>query len=204
MPYCGWFAANELQRQYHEEWGTPVHDDRVMFEYLSMEVMQCGLNFGLVLRKRGILRECFDDFDNDKVAAYGDEDVARIMGTDGMIRAERKILAIISNAQAFQKIREEYGSFSDYLWGYTDNKTVLYQEHETGLIPASNALSEKISRDLKKRGFKFLGPVVIYSHLQACGIINDHDVNCPRRQYIIDHYPTVVKRRYGEKRVKQF
>lgn len=204
MSYCGWFSPNGLQREYHEEWGTPLHDDKMQFEYLSMEVMQCGLNFGLVLRKRGILRQCFDDFDFDKVAAYGEDDVARIMGTDGMIKAERKIRAIISNAKAFQKIREDHGTFSDYLWSYTDNKTILYKGHETGLIPASNALSERISKDLKARGFKFLGPVVIYSHLQACGIINDHDADCPRRKYLIEHYPTTRKRRYGEKGLQQF
>lgn len=147
MSYCGWFSPNELQREYHEEWGTPLHDDKMQFEYLSMEVMQCGLNFGLVLRKRGILRQCFDDFDFDKVADYGEADVARIMNTDGMIKAERKIRAIISNAKAFQKVRETRGTFSDYLWSYTDHKTVLYKGHETGLIPASNALSERISRD---------------------------------------------------------
>lgn len=176
-----------------------MHDDKLQFEYLSMEVMQCGLNFGLVLRKRGILRQCFDDFDFDKVAAYGEDDVKRIMNTDGMIKAERKIRAIISNAAAYQKVREEYGTFSGYLWGYTDNKSIIYTGHETGLIPASNALSERVSKDLKSRGFKFLGPVVIYSHLQACGIINDHDADCPRRKYLIEYYPTVVKGRYGER-----
>lgn len=204
MSYCGWFSPNELQREYHEEWGTPLHDDQMQFEYTSLEVMQCGLNFGLVLRKRGILRECFDSFDFDAVAEFGEQDVDRIMNTEGMIHAERKIRAIINNAQAFQRVREEFGTFSDYLWGFSDNKTILYRGHETGLIPASNAFSEKISRDLKKRGFKFLGPVVVYSHLQACGIINDHDADCPRRQYLIENYPTVEKRRYGEKGVKQF
>lgn len=204
MSYCGWFSPNASQREYHEEWGTPLHDDQMQFEYLSMEVMQCGLSFGLVLRKRNILRQCFDDFDYDKVAQYGEADVNRIMNTEGMIKAERKIRAITSNAAAFQEIRQEKGTFSDYLWGYTDNKTVLYKGHETGLIPASNSLSERISKDLKKRGFKYVGPVVIYSHLQACGIINDHDADCPRRKYLIEHYPTVEKRRYGEKGVQQF
>lgn len=204
MSYCGWFSANELQREYHEEWGTPLHDDQMQFEYLSMEVMQCGLSFGLILKRRNVLRKCFEDFDFDKVAAYTDEDVQRIMQTDGMIKAERKIRAIINNAQRFQEIRREYGTFSEYLWSFTDNKTVLYKGHETGLIPASNSLSERISKDLKKKGFRFLGPVVIYSHLQACGIINDHDADCPKRQYLIEHYPTIEKRRYGEKGLQQF
>jgi len=182
----------------------PLHDDKMQFEYLSLEVMQCGLNFGLVLRKRNILRMCFDDFDFDKVATYNDKDVERIMHTDGMIKSERKIRAIISNAAAYLRIREEFGTFSDYLWAFTDNKTVLYKGHEKGLIPASNLLSEKISKDLKKRGFKYLGPVVTYSFLQACGIINDHDTACPRRKYLIEHYKTVVKQRSGEKGVQQY
>lgn len=204
MAYCGWFSADDLQKTYHEEWGTPLHDDKMQFEYISMEVMQCGLSFGLVLRKRQILRKCFDDFDFDKVALYGENDIERILKTDGMIKAERKIRAIISNASAFQKIRGEFGTFSDYLWSFSGGKTILYEGHESGLIPASNALSEKISADLKKRGFKFTGEVVIYSHLQACGIINDHDAACPRRKYLCEHFPTVKMPREGEKGVKQF
>lgn len=204
MGYCDWFATGELQRAYHDEWGTPVHDDRTQFEHLSLEVMQCGLSFGLVLRRRPVLRACFDNFDYDKVAAYTDTDVARIMHTDGMIRAERKIRAIIGNARAFQQVRAEYGTFCNYLWGYTDHHTVLYRGHETGYIPASNRLSENISKDLKTRGFSFVGPIVIYSHLQACGIINDHAADCPRRQQLIDANPTIVKRRYGEKGLHQF
>lgn len=204
MAYCGWFSVDELQRAYHEEWGTPLHDDRGQFEYLSLEVMQCGLSFGLVLKRRQVLRQCFDGFDYDRVAAYGEGDVERIMQTEGMIKAQRKIRAIIGNAQAFRQVRAEFGTFSDYLWAFSDNRSILYRGHETGLIPASNALSERVSRDLKKRGFSFVGPVVIYSHLQACGIINDHDADCPRRQYLIDHYPTVERRRYGEKGLRQF
>lgn len=204
MPYCGWFSTNELQRAYHEEWGTPLYDDKMQFEYLSLEVMQCGLSFGLVLRKREILRECFEDFDFDRVAAYDEGDVERIMATEGMIRSRRKILAVISNAAAFQRVREENGTFSDYLWGFTDRRTVLYEGHEGGLIPASNALSERVSKGLKRRGFKFVGPVVMYSHLQACGIINDHDADCPRRAWLIERYPTVERPREGEKGLHQF
>lgn len=204
MSYCRWFAEGPLERAYHEEWGTPLYDDRMQFEYLSLEVMQCGLSFGLVLRKRRILRSCFDDFDFDRVASYGEADVARIMATEGMIRSERKIRAVIRNAGAFRRVRAESGTFSDYLWGFTGHRTILYEGHETGRIPASNALSRKISDDLKRRGFSFLGPVVVYSHLQACGIINDHDADCPRRRYLIDRYPTQVRRRYGEKDVRQY
>lgn len=204
MTYCRWFSQDPLSQTYHEEWGTPLHDDRGQFEYLSLEVMQCGLSFGLVLRRREVLRACFDGFDFDRVAAYGESDIERIMATDGMIKAPRKIRAIIGNARAFVRVREEFGTFSSYLWGFSDGKTILYRGHEAGLIPAQNHLSEKVSRDLKRRGFTFVGPVVIYSHLQACGIINDHDADCPRRRELIEAYPTVAKGRYGEKGLRQF
>lgn len=204
MAYCGWFSQNELQRTYHEEWGTPLKDDKLQFEYISMEVMQCGLSFGIVLKKRQILRKCFDNFDFDKVALYNDDDVQRIMNTQGMIKAERKIRAIINNAKAMQKIRNEFGSFSTYIWSFSNGKMILYEGHETGLIPASNALSEKISADLKKRSFKFMGPIVIYSHLQACGIINDHDAACPKRKFLIEHFPSIKLPRENEQGVKQF
>jgi len=199
MSYCDWFQQTERDKIYYEEWGTPLHDDKMQFEYLSLEVMQCGLSFSLVFERRKILRNCLDDFDYDKVASHQEEDIQRILSTPLMIHSDKKIRAIVSNAKAFQKIREEYGTFSSYLWGYSDNKTILYEGHETGDIPASNALSKKISKDLKKRGFLFLGPTVISSHLQACGINNDHGEDCPRRQYIIDHYPCIKKKRYGEK-----
>ena len=201
MSYCGWNSASELDRRYHDrEWGIPLHDDRKQFEYLSMEVMQCGLSWELMLRKREVFRECFDHFDYDKIAKYNDDDVERIIKTENMIHSERKIRAVINNAVCFQKIREKYGSFSSYLWAYSDHKTIIYTGHNEGRIPVSNGLSEKISKDLKKRGFKYLGAITVYSHLQACGIINDHDRDCPCYMKINNHYPTIQKRRYKEKR----
>lgn len=180
MGYCGWNSASEIDRHYHDtEWGIPVHDDRKQFEYLMMEVMQCGLSWELMLRKREIFRQCFDNFDFDKVAAYDERDVERIMNTEGMIRSPRKIRAIINNARCFQKIRNLYGSFSNYLWAYSDGKTIIYSSHGGGRIPVSNGLSARISKDLKSKGFKYLGAITVYSHLQACGIINDHDTDCP-------------------------
>ena len=190
MNRCPWCLINELEIQYHdEEWGVPVHDDQKQFEYLMMEVMQCGLSWDTVLKKREIFRACFDRFDFDKVAEYSEEDVERIMNTPGMIRSRRKIEAVIGNARCVQKLREEFGSFSDYLWSYTGGKTLLYKGHETGNVPASNALSEKISKDLKKRGMKYLGPVTVYAHLQACGIINDHQKDCDCYGRLIEQYP---------------
>ena len=194
MGYCGWNSASEIDRHYHDtEWGIPVHDDQKQFEYLMMEVMQCGLSWELMLRKREVFRKCFDNFDYDKVATFNDEDVERIMNTENMIRSERKIRAIINNARCLQKIRSAYGSFSNYLWAYSDNKTIVYSSHRNGCIPASNGLSEEISKDLKSKGFKYLGAITVYSHLQASGIINDHDVDCPRHKEIIDNFPTITK-----------
>ncbi len=205
MGYCNWDTTSEANIRYHDnEWGIPLHDDRGQFEFLMMEVMQCGLNWNMMINKREIFRGCFDNFEYDRIAAYDETDIERILNTEGMIRSRRKIEAVINNARCFQKIREEYGSFSEYLWAYSDGKTILYQKHAEGYIPVSNGLSDKISRDLKKRGFKYLGTITIYSHLQACGIINDHDKNCPRYKEIVENYPTVCKRRYLEKQLSYY
>ena len=191
MNRCPWCLINELETKYHdEEWGVPVHDDRKQFEFLMLEAMQCGLSWDTVLQKREIFRSCFDGFDFDRIAAYTEQDIDRIMNTPGVIRSKRKIEAVIHNARCVQKIRKEFGSFSAYLWGFTNCKTLLYQGHREGHIPASNSLSERISTDLKKRGMKFLGPVTVYAHLQAAGLINDHLKDCWRYQQLIDQYPT--------------
>lgn len=205
MSYCGWDTTSEANIRYHdEEWGIPLHDDRGQFEFLTLEVMQCGLSWELMIRKRGIFRQCFENFEFDKVALFGEEEQERIMNTPGMIRSIRKIRAVIRNARCFQEIRREYGTFSDYIWGYSDGKTILYDRHAEGFIPVSNGLSERISSDLKKRGFQYLGPVTIYSHLQACGIINDHSGDCAAGKLINALYPTCRKRRDHEKQVTHF
>lgn len=190
-----------LIKYHNEEWGVPLHDDQKQFEFLMMEVMQCGLNWNMMMEKREIFRTCFENFDYDKVAEYGEADIQRILDTPGMIRSCRKIEAVINNARCFQQIREEYGSFSDYIWSYSGGKTILYNKHADGWIPASNGLSERISKDLKKRGFKYMGKITVYSHLQACGIINDHGSDCPCYRRINDSHPTVNKRRDKEKNV---
>ena len=192
MSYCNWADINERNKVYHDtEWGIPVHDDRHMFEHLTLECLQCGLSWDLMLKKRDIFRKCFDDFDFEKIAAYDDADVDRIMNTEGMIRSPRKINAVINNARCWLKVREEFGTFCDYIWSFAGGSTILYKGHDCGKIPVSNGLSLRISKDLKKRGFKYVGPVTIYSHLQACGIINDHDENCPCGRYINSNFPTV-------------
>ena len=192
LSYCT-ADLDELNRRYHDsEWGFPTHDDRQIFEFLFLESMQAGLSWTLMLRKREIFRSCFDGFDYERIAKYDESDVERIMNTEGMIRSTGKIRAMINNAGCFVRIRERFGSFDEYIWSFTDKKTVLYPGHEKGIIPAKNGLSERISRDLKKRGFKYVGPVIVYSFLQALGIINDHVSSCPCYERINRNYPTVV------------
>lgn len=192
---CPWCQCNEKMIRYHdEEWGVPLHDDNKQFEFLMMEVMQCGLNWNMMIQKREIFQQCFDHFDFDKIASYGEQDIDRILAVNGMIRSRRKIQAVIHNARCFQAVREEYGTFSQYLWSFTKGKTILYAGHQKGNIPAKNQLSDEISQALKKRGFQYMGSITVYSHLQACGIINDHIEECFRYRDIVENYPTIKKR----------
>ncbi len=199
MERCAWCMCNEKMMRYHdEEWGVPLHDDRKQFAFLMMEVMQCGLNWNMMIQKREIFEKCFDDFDYQKVAQYTETDIQRIMETDGMIQSRRKIEAIIHNAECFLKIRAEFGTFSAYLWRFSKGKIILYMGHQKGNLPARNGLSDTISKDLKKRGFKYLGSVTVYSHLQACGMINDHVEECFRYKEVLAGAETVRKRRDNE------
>ncbi|HIX63218.1 MAG TPA: DNA-3-methyladenine glycosylase I [Candidatus Mediterraneibacter colneyensis] len=199
MDRCPWCMCNDKMIRYHdEEWGVPVRDDRKQFEFLMLEVMQCGLNWNMMIQKREIFRKCFDGFDFDKVALYKEADIERIMAQEGMIRSRRKIEAVIHNARCFQEIREEFGSFSDYIWSFTKGKTYLYTGHQKGEIPARNGLSDRVSRDLKSRGMKYMGSITVYAHLQACGIINDHLDSCYRYQELLAVTDTVCKRRDHE------
>ena len=193
MGHCDWAAVDELSRSYHDkEWGVPVHDDRQMFEHLCMESLQCGLSWGLMLKKRAVLHACFADFDYEQIAAFDEADIERILATEGMLRSRRKVEAVINNARRYREVRDEFGSFCDYLWAYTGGKTIVYDGHADLDAVASNALSHKIARDLKRRGFKYVGDITIYSHLQACGLINDHAGDCPRLAEINAAYPTVT------------
>ena len=199
MERCGWCLCNEKMIKYHdEEWGVPVHDDRKQFEYLMMEVMQCGLNWNMMLQKREVFRKCFDGFDFEKIIEYDEADIRRILETEGMIRSRRKIEAVIHNARCFQKVREEFGSFSEYLWRFSKGKMILYMGHQKGQIPARNGLSDAVSKDLKKRGFKYLGSVTVYAHLQSCGMVNDHVEGCWRYREVMDGIEVVRKRKDGE------
>ena len=193
MTKCTWCQSDALSETYHdEEWGIPLHDDQKHFEYLMMEVMQCGLSWTLMLKKRETFRKCFDHFDYEKIAAYDDAKIAEIMATENMIKSERKIRAIIGNAVRFKEIIAEFGSFDEFLWAYSDYKTIVYKSHQKQHV-ASNDLSDVVSKELKRRGFKYLGSITVYSHLQACGVINDHEESCFRYQYIMEHFPVEIR-----------
>lgn len=177
---CDWSRKNDLLRRYHDsEWGMPEHDDRRLFEHLTLEVMQCGLNWELMLRKREIFREHLAGFDPLRLAAFTEGDIEKLLANDAMIRSRRKIEAVVANARAFLSIQKEFGSFDAWLWRFTEGRMLVYASHEHAM-PASNELSLRISLDLKKYGFRLVGGITIYSMLQACGIINDHARDCPR------------------------
>ncbi len=188
---CGeWIYTSDKMKSYHDnEWGKPTHDDRMLYEYLFLECMQAGLNWNMMIEKRHIFSQCFDGFDYKKVAGYTDSDIDRIMSTDGMIKSPRKINAMINNAIKFINVINEFGSFDEYLWHFTDYKTVCYESHKYGDIPASNELSDIVAKDLKKRGFKYIGSVTVYSLLQATGVINDHCCECEEYKKIVKSFP---------------
>jgi len=178
---CPWSSDNPKMIEYHDrEWGVPVHDDTVQFEFLVLETFQSGLSWAIIMNKRGNFRTAFDQFDYKKVADYDELKYESLMQDAGIIRNKLKIRATISNAQAFLKVQQEFGSFYKYLWGFVDGKQVHNECKELSDIPAKTDLSDLISKDLKKRGFKFVGSTVVYAHLQATGIVNDHLVDCFR------------------------
>lgn len=181
MERCPWCGSDPLYVKYHdEEWGVPVFDDRKQFEFLFLESMQAGLSWYIVLKKRENFRKAFAGFDPEKVAAFDPEKVEELIQDAGIIRNRAKILAAVNNAARFLEIQKEFGSFSDFLWGFVNHKPVVNQFENLSQIPASTPLSDAISRDLKKRGFKFLGTTVVYAHLQATGLVNDHLTGCFR------------------------
>jgi DNA-3-methyladenine glycosylase I len=170
-----------LYLAYHdEEWGVPVHDDRLLFEFLILEGAQAGLSWITILRKREAYREAFDNFDPQRVAAYGEAKVAKLLTNPGIIRNRLKINAAVANAQAFLKVQEEFGSFDAYIWGFVGGAPRINHWDESGQIPAETEQSRAMSKDLKLRGFKFVGPTICYAHMQATGMVNDHCVDCFR------------------------
>ena len=177
MKRCFWVDLNSpLYVKYHdEEWGIPKYDDRDLFELLILESFQAGLSWITVLKKRDAFRLAFDNFDVKKVAEYDDNKIKELLANSNIIRSRSKILAAINNAKIFIEIQKEYGSFSNYIWKFTDNKIIKRKGKE---ILVSSPLSDKISKDLKSRGMKYVGTIIVYSYLQAIGIVNDHDLDC--------------------------
>ena len=175
---CSW-ATTDLYQAYHDqEWGRPVHDDDRLFEMLILEGMQAGLSWLTILKKREAFRRAFDGFACAKVALYDEAKVAELMNNDQIVRHRLKIQSAIINAQQFIKIQEEYGSFAAFLWAYVDNQPIVNSFHTEAEIPAQTPLSDQISKDLKKRGFKFVGSRIIYAYMQAVGLVNDHITTC--------------------------
>lgn len=182
---CPWCGTDPLYVKYHdEEWGVPVHDDQMLFEFLTLETFQAGLSWITVLRKRENFRSAFASFDVGRVAAFTDGDVERLMADTGIIRNGAKIRAAIGNAQAFMTVQREFGTFDRYIWAFVDGKPIINQHRELKQLPARTELSDRISADLKKRGFKFVGSTVVYAHMQATGMVNDHLTSCPRHNEV--------------------
>ena len=180
---CPWSGTDPLYCEYHDrEWGVPVHDDRKLFEFLILEGMQAGLSWITILRKRENFRRAFAGFDPEKIARFGKRDVARLMADAGIIRNEQKVLAAIGNAAAFLRVREELGTFDEYMWRFVDGKPRINRRRGIKDVPASTPQSDAMSRDLKERGFKFVGSTICYAHMQATGMVNDHLTSCFRHQ----------------------
>lgn len=183
MNRCEWCTSDELYIKYHdEEWGVPVHDDRKQFEFLVLESAQAGLSWLTILKKRENYRAAYDNFDPVKVAAYDDKKIEELLSNPGIIRNRRKIESSINNARCFLEVQKEFDSFDKYIWKFVDYQPVINHYQNISEIPATSSLSDIISKDLKARGFRFLGSIVVYSHLQATGIINDHIDSCFRKK----------------------
>lgn len=180
MKRCEW-PKNELAVRYHdEEWGVPLYDDEKLFEFLILEGAQAGLSWDTILRKREAYREAFDGFDVNKVARYTDKRVEKLLENDRIIRNRLKIASAVSNAKEFLRVQSEFGSFERYIWSFVDGKPIVNKWKLTSQIPATSPISDAISRDLRQRGFKFVGSTIVYAHMQATGMVNDHLVSCFR------------------------
>jgi DNA-3-methyladenine glycosylase I len=180
MPRCPW-ATTEPAITYHdEEWGVPVHDDRVLFEFLILEGAQAGLSWNTILKKRENYRKALDRFRAEKIARYGKRDVQRLLSDDGIVRNRLKIAATIENAKKFLEVKKEFGSFGTYLWSFVGDNPIQNRWRTLGDVPARTTESDAMSRDLLRRGFKFVGSTICYAFMQATGMVNDHLVTCPR------------------------
>jgi DNA-3-methyladenine glycosylase I len=181
IPHCPWAGASALYTAYHDrEWGVPVHDDRVFFEFLLLEGAQAGLSWSTILNKRDAYRDAFAGFDAAKVARFGPRDVERLVANAGIVRNRLKIESALTNARAFLALQREFGSFDRYVWPFVGGKQVQNRRRTLASIPARTAQSDALSKDLAKRGFRFVGPTIVYAFMQATGLVNDHLVACPR------------------------
>ena len=178
---CAWSTEDPLYIAYHDdEWGLPLHDDRLLFEFLVLEGAQAGLSWITILKKRDNYRKAFDNFDCETVASYTEKDITRLMADSGIVRNRRKIESAIKNAQGVLKIQKEFGSLDTYLWGFVNGQPIQNEWKSMAELPAKTELSEKMSKDLKKRGFNFVGPTICYAFMQAIGMVNDHTTDCFR------------------------
>lgn len=185
MQRCDWAGNDPVYQQYHDtEWGVPLHDEQRLFEFLILEGMQAGLSWLTILRKRDNFRRAFDDFDFEKVARYSSRKRAALLDDVGIIRNRLKIDAAINNARAFLAVREKYGSFDSFIWGYVDHEPIQNHWRSMAEVPATTPLAKTISKDLKKLGFSFVGPTIVYSHMQATGMVNDHLTGCFRHREV--------------------
>lgn len=187
---CGWCEGDPLYEKYHdEEWGVPLYDDDSIFEFLILETFQAGLSWITILRKRENFRRALDGFDYHKIAAYSEEKIQDLLQDTGIIRNKLKIRATVTNALAFMEVQKEFGSFSKYIWNFVDHQPVQNRVVEYKKAPATTAVSDRLSKDLKKRGFKFVGSTVMYAHMQATGMVNDHEIDCFRYEQVKDLQP---------------
>ena len=184
---CAWPADNPLMIKYHDkEWGVPVRNDRKLFEFLLLEGFQAGLSWMTILKKRENFHKAFDSFDFNKVVCYNKHKINSLMKDAGIIRNKLKIESAVTNAKAFIEVKKQFGTFDKYIWGFVNNKPIINNHKRLNDIPASTKLSDLISKDLKKRGFKFVGSTIIYAHMQATGMVNDHTTDCFRYKQIIN------------------
>lgn len=176
---CKWAQQDELQWDYHDnEWGRPDYEDDRLFEMLCLESMQAGLSWRLILKKRDNMKAAFDHWDYKIIAEYGEEKIAELLQNEGIIRNRLKVRAMVTNARAYLQVQKEFGSFSSYFWGFADNKPIVNYWKTQEEVPAFTPLSDEISKDLKKRGFKFVGTTIIYAYMQSVGMVNDHTMDC--------------------------
>ncbi len=187
---CPWVDLNKPEYiDYHDrEWGVPIHDDTMLFEFLTLEAAQAGLSWYTVLKKRENYRKAFNQFDPKKMAKYDENRVERLLENAGIIRNRQKIMAAINNAQRFMEVQQEFGSFDAYMWRFVGGKPIVNKIRVLSDYPTTTHEAEAMSKDLRQRGFKFVGPTICYAHMQATGMVNDHTLDCYRRQEIIDEY----------------